>query len=285
MTVLDAEALATLTPEERAAIQDSEYTEAELAAMKHIAQDGDDDADDDDDDDADGGDDDADAQDEAPAPAPAPATVRGAGYDAQLPDDFADKVQAIKTAEAELKSRYKDGEIDFDEFEAQRETLANERETLQIARVKAEISADMSQQDMARQWRDSVDRFMATAARSGMDYRQDKAKEGDLDAFIKVLTANPENSNRDFDWFLTEADKRVRALHGVPVTQEAAAKPVTRRKPDMGGMPTTLAQVPGGDGPGDVAGEFGDVDGLDGYDLESAIARMSPAQRERYARA
>ena len=39
------------------------------------------------------------------------------------------------------------------------------------------------------------------------------------------------------------------------------------------------------DGPGDVSDEFGNVDALDGLDLESAIARMTPAQREKYARA
>ena len=47
----------------------------------------------------------------------------------------------------------------------------------------------------------------------------------------------------------------------------------------------TLAQVPGSDGPGDVAGEFADVLALDGMEYEAAIARMTPAQRERFLRA
>jgi hypothetical protein len=43
--------------------------------------------------------------------------------------------------------------------------------------------------------------------------------------------------------------------------------------------------VPGADGPGDVGGEFADVLSLDGMEYETAIARMSPAQREKFARA
>jgi hypothetical protein len=42
--------------------------------------------------------------------------------------------------------------------------------------------------------------------------------------------------------------------------------------------------VPGGDGPGDVEGEFAHLDALEGEALESAIAKMSPAQREKFSR-
>ena len=36
--------------------------------------------------------------------------------------------------------------------------------------------------------------------------------------------------------------------------------------------------------PGDVGSEFADVLSLDGMEFEQAIARMTPAQRERFAR-
>jgi len=51
----------------------------------------------------------------------------------------------------------------------------------------------------------------------------------------------------------------------------------------MDAVPKTLAQVPGSDGPGDVGSEFAAVDSLSGDELEDAIARMTPAQRAKYA--
>src|SRR3546814_18082157 len=57
------------------------------------------------------------------------------------------------------------------------------------------------------------------------------------------------------------------------------------RKPDRYAAQPTLANVPGGAGPGDVVGEFANRDSLDGEELEAAIGRLTPAQRERYAKA
>jgi hypothetical protein len=43
--------------------------------------------------------------------------------------------------------------------------------------------------------------------------------------------------------------------------------------------PKTLAMIPGGEGPGDVDGEFADVLALEGLAYEQAIARMSSTER------
>jgi hypothetical protein len=95
------------------------------------------------------------------------------------------------------------------------------------------------------------------------------------------------------EWFLAEAHKRVMALRGAANVSAPAPTPAVdrkaeaaaARKPRMDAVPATLAQVPGADGPGDVGGEFADVLSLDGMEYETAIARMSPAQREKFARA
>jgi hypothetical protein len=69
-------------------------------------------------------------------------------------------------------------------------------------------------------------------------------------------------------------------------TQNLSDKAGTqRRTPPVDAVPATLANVPGGDGPGDVEGEFADVLALDGMAYEAAIARMTPTQRERFLRA
>jgi len=314
---LDAEMLATLTPEERAAIEDDKPSAEELAAMERIAAGAPNDDEDEDDDDGDAGAAAAAAPVEGKGAADAPAAAAAATetpasaaaahvddgaaatstavptYEAKLPSDYDDQVKALATEEADLKAKFKTGEIDFDEFEVQRAELLTKREELTLARAKAEISQEMTQQTAQAQWQNTINRSMVEFAKpenGGIDYRKDAEKAADLDQFVKVLANREENADKPMEWFLTEAHKRVKALHGLATAAtkvdpaDAIKAANAARKPPVGSAPATLAQVPGGDGPGDVAGEFADIDALEGEALEAAIAKLSPVQREKWAR-
>ena len=308
----DKEALALMTPEERAAIEDTEFSPEELAAMKAVAGEGEPGADDDDDDDEStpavaatakpAGESKADAGDSGKTGAAeeTPAQVEDEGgnaaegdkgeqfrprYQAPLPEDYAEKVAALKDDARVLAQKFKDGEIEFDDFQEQTEALNSRRDELAEIRVKASIAEDMNSQTVEQRWQFTIDRFAAAVARDEkIDYKTDLEKQADLDSFVKTLAANPKNKDKDFDWFLAEGHKRVKALHGIVDSTAAAEKKVEKpaRKPPA--APQTLAQVPGSDGVGDVGGEFADLDALEGIDLEQAIAKMTPAQRERYVR-
>ena len=105
--------------------------------------------------------------------------------------------------------------------------------------------------------------------------------KADLDTFVKALANNPANKDQNEAWFLTEAHKRVNALHGAvtpPVPPPPAVKGQNRTPP---AVPKSIAGIPGGEGPGDVGSEFAAVDALTGQAREDAIARMTPAQREK----
>ncbi|MFP5486265.1 MAG: hypothetical protein ACLGHV_11450 [Gammaproteobacteria bacterium] len=296
MSALDADALATLTPEEREAIEGSDIRDDDLDAMKKIASKSDaSDDDDGDQDDANDGDDDAAPIEGKTAPAEAaaedaaedeaPARQAVPRYEAQLPSDYDDQIKTLKDRDAELRQKFKDGEIDIDERDAGLAELSEQREKLLVLRAKAEISQEMTEQTAQSQWQTEINKAISRAAKEdGIDYRKDQAKAADWDQFVRILAANPAHADKSMDWFLGEAHKRVMALHGVAqapkrdTIDEAKAK----RKPPVDAAPKTLAQVPGSDGPGDVASEFADIDALDGWDLEQAIARMSPAQRAKY---
>ncbi len=307
MSTLTDEQLATLTPEEREAIQESEYSEAELAAMSKIAGESDGPDDDDDEGDDEGDDDAADASAAAPvegkaAPvetsvepvaeppkAPEPSGDFTPQYDAKLPQDFDAQVKALADQQAELKRRFQEGELDFEAYEVARDELVGQREALTVARAKAETFTELNAQTQAQRWQNAVMSFAArTAAEGAVDYRKDEAKARDLDVFVRTLAADPANADKAHDWFLTEAHKRVLALHDIrpqaKAPEPAKGKPPSRTPP-VAAVAPSLANVPGGDGPGDVGSEFADIDALDGTDLEAAIARMTPAQRERYAMA
>lgn len=303
-----AEDLELLTPEERAAISDGAEDAANQEALAKLAAG----APDDDEDDGD----ENETLDEngnvvvpapdAATPAPAPADPPAAApapqpqvdttpkpapvYTAELPADFDTKQAELKASLDALREKFKGGDMEVDDYEAQREAIDSQRKALDSMRTKAEIAQEMQQQSAARNWQSAIDSMFDMANKpenGGVDYRKDAEKAADLDTFVKTLAGNPANNDKSMEWFLQEGHKRVKALHGIATAAPApAAKPAepASRKPPIGSVPATLAQVPGADGPGDVTGEFSDVDALDGDALESAIARMTPMQREKYMR-
>ena len=235
---------------------------------------------------------------------PQPRTQPIPRYDSKLPEDFDAQVKSLSDKEAELKRQFKAGELEFDDFDVARAALQSERERLTIARTKAEISQEMNAQTAEQLWTHAVNQFMDSTARlseaaGGIDYRKDTEKWSDLDSFVRSLAARTEHAHQSMDWFLVEAHKRVLALHGMSAAKtsdaesSAEAKPALKamdrkpvdRKPPLDIAPKTLAMVPGGEGPGDVDGEFADVLALEGLAYEQAIARMSPTERERFLRA
>lgn len=305
----DQDALDTLTPEELEAIKGDEMDDAERAAMARIAGEAGDDEDDaDDDEDDDGQEESVDATEQPepaaaeaaadadPEPAPEPQAqpvAQQTAYQAPLPDGYQDKVKSLDDQESDLKARFKAGEMDFEEFDEKRAQIIAERDELRTARVKAEIAREMAEQNAAAQWQRAIDNLAARAATpegGGIDYRKDAEKAADLDSFVRTLANNPANAERPMEWFLSEAHKRVLALHGLAPARPAAsasADPVAeakaKRRPPVDAVPKSIAGVPGGDGPGDVGGEFAHLDQLEGWELEEAIARLSPAQRAKYA--
>lgn len=303
---MDPDMVALLSDEERAAIDESDISPEELDAMKEIV--GDDDEGNEDEgneQDGDGVDPDQAASDkvnsdtdpaagdntegEAEPAADAPAETFAPRYQAELPADFEEKTNGLNQESMALAKQFKDGEIDFDEYNQKTSDINARRDALNTARIKAEIAAEMNSQNLEQQWVSTVKNFNARVAKE-VDYTKDEAKAGDLDTFVKALAAKPENADKPMSWFLEEGHRRVKALHGIADVKPAGGDKQTsqqepaNRKPPVDAAPKTLAQVPGSDGPGDLAGEFADLDNLEGMELEQAIARMSPAQRERYAK-
>lgn len=305
MTIsLDEHHASTLSDEELAAINGDDLSDEERDLLQSVAGDGDDGDDDDEDDDepADevGDDDDQDGDadpetiaaanaDSAAAQPPASERQPAASYQAAvLPADFQEQISATHTAQSDLLQRFQEGDLEVSEYVAELSKITEQRDALVAARIKAEISQEMAEQASAREWQQAVHRFIDRVAKDEqVDYRADAARAKDLDAFVKLLANDPENAQQSSEWFLQEAHKLVNARRGgtVTATKDDPRPRPAPRKPDLKAVPKTLAHVPGSDGPGDVSDEFGNVDALDGLDLESAIARMTPAQREKYARA
>jgi hypothetical protein len=301
-------ALAQLTDEERAALEEDDLSEDEQAALKDIA--GDDDDDDDDDADGDDGSGTGDGSEPAGNNAAAEKTNAaeedsgagdsGAGesaavedsddddlvtpYRAQVPADLAERAKALSDKEQELWTQFDAGDMEREELQTQLRSLEKERREIDRATTKAEIAAEMEQQrgaDVARKF------YKTIKDGEGIDYSKDETLRDDFIQFIGALEAK--NPDKPLKWLLNEAHARTKALHGLGVKapeKKPDEKPKTlSRKPPIDKLPATLAQVPGGDGPGDVSDEFADIDKLDGFEFEQALKQMTPSQRERYLQA
>lgn len=317
-------AMAQLSDEERAALEEDELSPEERAALTAIAgddNDSDDDGDDDGDDDAAdtkaaGKGDEADDKggksdvkaDEADAVLPdsdgvddddAPPPFKP-HFKVEVPADLDEQLAALAEKEVSLAAQMKDGEIDMAEFLAQQRTVAKEIAKLESTRERAATFEELNAQAAAQEWNWTVAQFLRKVKKNeGIDYTPDSALGGDFDTFVKAIAARPENADKDFTFFLTEAHKRVKALHGIAdktVTppkegkgdkgdKGADGKPAAR-KPGVKNLPADLAHVPGGDGPGDVGDdEYAALDKLEGLEYETALAAMPKAARERYLQA
>lgn len=220
-----------------------------------------------------------DAAKQSPEPNTAPVFV------AEAPADYEAKLTEFNTQAADLKAKFKNGDMDVDEYDAQRTAIDAQKSTLQNQVLKAEIARDMQAQAIANQWSTEVKSLFSSAAKAesgGIDYNKDDAKRADLDMFLKVLSESPANKDKPMSFFTSEAHKRVLALHGIATSTATAT---ASRAPNLSAMPKTLAGVPTtGAQPQDTGGdEFAHLDALNGEAFESALLKLSLEQRERYA--
>lgn len=210
-------------------------------------------------------------------------------YQAELPADFDEKIQAIDTQIADLEQKYADGEFNFAEFRKQERALLDERQGLSDLRVKAEIAQESAEQAARQRWQWEVNRFKRDTKRAeGIDYDNDKKLSADLDLMVKALAADPDNESRDGEWFLAEAHKRVKALRGIGTSDKprADADPVKAvkdarqvKRPDK-----SLADLPAASRT-DASigeGEFSHLAKLSGLALEKAVAKLTPEQQDRW---
>lgn len=303
-TLTDAEKaglLETLTPEERAAMDD-DLSDDEKLALAEIAED-DDDNEGDDDADADEGDADSAADDEADESSAAaeprlPTTESDrVVYQAELPEDYRERMDGIAAKREELAAQFESGDLSFAEFRAQDGALSNEYRDLDRLATKAEIAQEMQAQEFNARWKRTVTNFAdEVREKDGIDLRQDQKAQQKLDTYVKAVFSDPDNAGLSMRESLEMAYGMMKLVYkpSATATKPAATDPKqdkakidkakAARTNKAGDLPPTLAGIPGGSGPGDIGGgEFADLDGLEGIDLEMAIAKMSPAQREKFA--
>lgn len=269
------EELSMLSDEERAAIADAS-PEAERELLKAVA--GDDDGNDGEGDQSgdDGQGDDGAVAGDTGAPA-------AAADDADDKADFVPKYHApaVEDYSAKLTAldeSFQAGDVELRDYNAQRDALVRQQ-------LKAEISAEQNAQVEEQLWEREISDFMDVHK----EYGASKYRHAALDIAVKDLAADEANADKPGRWFLREAHKIVEREFGATapakeeVNNDAKLSVKNDRKPDLSLVPKTLAHLPAAELPdtGSVD-EFAHIDRMTGIELENAVARLSPAERERY---
>lgn len=287
--------------------------EAKGAAKAAATEDADDEDDDDDtakpaakaDADGESADDETD-EDEGSEPAEVPALKVEQPFIAPVDpgvEDFDYEVEAtkIKNERADLRQLFRDGDITQEEFDEKMDELSDRQAELAATRERIEAAAATADQVAKAQYIWTLNQVKAHIAKEeGIDYNapENSSLLQSWDAKVRALASDSANADKPVEWFLLEAHKQVKAdieaiaqkfgyakgdkaAAKAPVDKAAVKEALDKRTPKN--KPKTLATLPNVDPvTASNEGEFAHLDGLEGLELEAALAGMSPDKARRY---
>ena len=208
----------------------------------------------------------------------------------------------------DLRAQLRNGDIDQDKYDESLDALNDKINALdrRHERNEAAIERNIAVGRAQYQWTlDQTKRWIKETDGIDYDSKDNEALLLSWDAKIKVLAKDPANTDKDAQWFLVAAHRQVQAEVDalaarlgytkaskdepkpdpkVAKTAEDKAKvkaAVDSRQPK--GKAKSLANLPNADAvAAGTEGEFANLEGLSGLDLERALARMPADQVERY---
>ena len=272
-----------LSDEEIAAMED-ELSEGELAQAAAEAAAKDDPEDEDDQDDADDAQDDAgeaeaakvDDEQEVQAK---PAEKAAATQEREAPASTPSKLDALTAELAEVKQKFDDGDLSIDEY-------IEERDRVSRAIVKAELKAELANDEVAKAWERSQKDFLGQNA-----YLRDNDVIYDAFAMqVNKLLADPQSASMSDDALLAAAKQKVDAAFGLKPSEpsrkkdESLVRDAKKDAADRSRTPKTLRDVPAAAAADDVdQSPYAYLDRLKGDDLEAALMKLSDDEQRRWA--
>lgn len=234
--------------------------------------------------------------------APAAATTQPATdrveplYQAQADANIDAQLKELAQARRDARRKYEEGELTEDDYDAELDRIEQERDKANSARIRAEVSADMTTQQLTREYQKTVGSFFDDVKKTGFDYKADANKGAMqyLDKTIKALAQTAEGEEGPELWreILSNAHMLTAAKFKIPAAKQAAgdgapkggkaAEVARSRAPDLSNVPPTVGRGPSAGTPSVNADEFSHLNGLSGIALERAVARLTPDQQERW---
>jgi hypothetical protein len=214
------------------------------------------------------------------APQQAPILVATAPADAEA------KLAEIASKRADLRKQYDAGDITFDEYDSQKDVLAKDERAIERALDKAQIAADLNEQQRRNEWQSQCDAFLTAHP----EYDGGKGERFDqMNGVLKAIAVVPENANKTGPQLLEMAHKITLVMRGEEVPAGKGDKPAApaakRAEVPKPNLPPDLGKMPAASGNDPGEGKWASLDRLqatnpEGY--EAALAKMSDSEREAY---
>lgn len=217
-------------------------------------------------------------------------------YQAQTDANIDAQLKELAQARRDARRKYEEGELTEDDYDAELDRIEQERDKANSARIRAEVSADMTAQQLTRAYHATVGSFFDDVKKAGFDYKAEANKGAMqyLDKTIKALAQTAEGEEGPELWreilsnahLLTAAKFKIAAGKPEPKPDAGkgnkAAEVARSRTPDLSNVPPTVGRGPSAGTPSVNSDEFSHLDGLSGIALERAVARLTPDQQERW---
>lgn len=201
---------------------------------------------------------------------------------AEAPADADAKLAAIGEKKNTLIAQFEDGDITAKEYQTELDKLAKEERTIERAVDKAQIAAEMTQQQETNAWLAQAQDFVTN---KHPEYSKSQVRHMALDNFVKEIGRNPANASMTGAQILAEAHKRVVEDLGEAPAKKAAADASKPLKGSQAEPPKTLAKVPAAQGNDVDDGRWALLDRLASTDpeaLEEKLMKLSEADRDAY---
>ena len=210
----------------------------------------------------------------------APVTPRPRGaVEATLPDDYDEQVKANATARKELRAKYNDGDITFEEYEDQSEQLNDKRQDLRDLKFKADLATESSQQALLNHWASVINPF--TAAHPELS--EDEVSKSAFDTYLHqttgpVMKAGGMPGQAEIDKAYELWCKRFNFTPaGGQQQQQPGQKRDIKVPPTLGGLPAASATSV-------EDGKLAAIQRLTGVEYEEALAKLSSAEIEQLSK-
>lgn len=207
---------------------------------------------------------------EAQRPRPAAPAVHAA------PPDIDKQIADTKQAQRELAAKFDSGDLTAIEYEQQRQELDDQLFERRMLKSRAAQSFD----DLRHHFLNvAVPDFLDSHA----EYAPGTPLYDALDEKVRVLQVTSYAANPFDPEVITKAHEALSAIRGVPsdAPKPPPPPPPPQRQrqipPTLGSLPAAGEDDLSGDG-----GRFAHLDRLTGLDYETALAALSPADRDRY---
>jgi len=202
---------------------------------------------------------------------------------AEAPADADAKLKDIADQKEALINQFDDGDITAKEYQQKLDALAKQEREIELAQHKAQIAAEMAQQQARNEFLDYAKKFTSEIH---PEYAKDQALYEALDKQVIELANLPKYANMTGQEILEKAHKLILIDH--PDAFAAPAKPAAdagRKPAPRPSLPPNLSKVPAADMNDTGEGRFAHLDRLaerGGMEFERALAKLSESEREAY---